>query len=142
MNFKELIACLADEIGYHQVPLNTHAHQVNDLLEGCALHHDLMLHLLRAIYRHNGCHKLIDGVTRTATLDAVAPIRLDVLRSPKTDIDTKRLIDDFCLAVARIFENESALSTNQHGTAKAVVRAKYGEVISIDPYRRRLKSWS
>jgi hypothetical protein len=142
MNFKELIACLADEIGYHQVPLNTRAHQVNELLEGCALHHDLMLHLLRAIYRHNGCHKLIDGVTRTATLDAVAPIRLDVLRSPKTDIDTKRLIDDFCLAVSRIFDNESALSTNQRGTAKEVVPAKYGEVISIDPYRRRLKSWS
>lgn len=142
MNFKELVGCLADEIGYHQVPLNTRAHQVNDLLEGCALHHELMLRLMRAIYRRNGCHKLIDGVTRAATLDAVAPVRLDVLRSPRTDIDTKRLMDDFCLAITRIFDHETALPANQHGTVKAVARAKYGEVISIDPYRRRLKSWS
>lgn len=141
MNFKELVERLADEIGYLQVPLNTRAHQVNNLLEGCALHHELMLRLMRAIYRHNGCHKLVDSVTRAATLDAVAPIRLDVLRSPKTDIDTKRLIDDFCLAITRIFDHESALSTNHHGTEKVAVRAKYGEIISIDPYRRRLKSW-
>ncbi|MBI5613052.1 MAG: hypothetical protein HY942_08335 [Gammaproteobacteria bacterium] len=142
MTFKELTQCLADEIGYHQVPLNSHAHQVNDLLEGCALHHELMQRLMGAIYRNNGCRKLVDGVTRAATLDAVAPIRLDVLRSPRTDIDTKRLMDDFCQAIARIFDNEPAQSAHQQGTAKAVVRAKYGQVISFDPYRRRLKSWS
>ncbi|OGI44619.1 MAG: hypothetical protein A2150_07365 [Candidatus Muproteobacteria bacterium RBG_16_64_11] len=142
MTFKELIQCLADEIGYHQVPLNNRAHQVNDLLEGCALHHELMLRLMGAIYRHNGCRKLADCVTRTVTLDAVAPIRLDVLRSPRTDIDTKRLMDDFCLAITRIFDNDSALSANQNRTAKTVVRAKYGQVIAIDPYRRRLKSWT
>ncbi len=142
MNFKKLVECLADEIGYHQVPLNARAYQVSDLLEGCALHHELMLRLIRAIYRHNGCHKLLDGVTRSATLDAVAPVRLDVLRSPKTDIDTKRLMDDFCLAITRIFDHESMLSASQHGTAKMAARVNHGEVISIDPYRRRLKSWS
>ena len=139
MNFKELIECLADEIGYHQVPLNAHARGVDELFENCALHHELMMRLMRAIHRHNDCRTLTDGVTRVATLGAVAPIRLEVLHSPKTDIDTKRLMDDFCTAVDKAFENEPVQARNP-GAAPAVVQAKRGEVVSLDRYRRRLKS--
>ena len=139
MNFKELIECLADEIGYHQVPINAHARGVDELFENCALHHELMMRLMRAIHRHNDCRALTDVVTRVATLGAIAPIRLEVLHSPKTDIDTKRLMDDFCTAVDKAFENEPARSRDS-GVAPAVVQAKRGEVVSLDRYRRRLKS--
>ncbi len=139
MNFKELIERLADEIGYHQVPLNTGARSVDELFESCALHHELMMRLMRAIHRHNDCRNLTDGVTRVATLGAIAPIRLEVLHSPKTDIDTKRLIDDFCAAVDKAFENESVQARNPR-PAPAAVQTKHGEVISLDHYRRRLKS--
>ena len=139
MNFKELIERLADEIGYHQVPLNARARRIDELLESCALHHELMLRLMRAIHRRNDCHVLTDNVTRVTTLDAIAPIRLEVLHSPKTDIDTKRLMDDFCTAVDMAFDHESVQPLNT--ATPAATRAKRGEVISMDRYRRRLKSF-
>lgn len=140
MNFKELIERLADEIGYHQVPLNARARRIDELFEGCALHHELMLRLMRTIHLRNDCHKLTDSVTRVATLDAIAPIRLEVLHSPKTDIDTKRLMDDFCTAVNKAFDHESAQPLSPHTATPAAAQAKRGEVISMDRYRRRLKS--
>lgn len=139
MNFKELIECLADEIGYHQVPLNARARGVDELFESCALHHELMMRLMRAIHRHNDCRKLTDGVTRAATLAAIAPIRLEVLHSSKTDIDTKRLMDDFCSAVDKAFAHEPVQALNPRNPPTAT-HAKRGEVISLDRYRRRLKS--
>jgi hypothetical protein len=139
VNFKELTEHLADEIGYHQVPLNACARGVDEILESCALHHELMMRLMRAIHRHNDCRKLTDRVTRVATLEAIAPIRLEVLHSPRTDIDTKRLMDDICAAVDKAFEHESV---QVHGPdhAAAATQKKHGEVISLDGYRRRLKS--
>jgi len=138
MNFKELIEHLADEIGYHQVPLNTRAHRIDELFENCALHHELMLRLVRAIHSRNNCRTLTDGVTRVATLDAIAPIRLEVLHSPKTDIDTKRLMDDVCTAVSMAFDHADAQPPGPPSVAPSV-QVKYGEVIPMDRYRRRLK---
>lgn len=139
MNFKELIERLADEIGYHQVPFNTRARGVDELFESCALHHELMVRLVRAIHRHNDCRNLSDTVTRVATLGAIAPIRLEVLHSSKTDIDTKRLMDDFCTAVDNAFEHEIVRSPSVRSMPSGA-EPKHGEVISLDGYRRRLKS--
>ena len=139
MNFKELTEHLADEIGYHQVPLNTRARGVDEIFESCALHHELMMRLMRAIHRNNDCRKLTDAVTRVATLGAIAPIRLEVLHSSRTDIDTKRLMDDFCTAVVKAFEHES-VQTRAPVSAPATAEARRAEVISLDRYRRRVKS--
>ena len=139
MNFKELTEHLADEIGYHQVPLNARARGVDEIFENCALHHELMMRLMRAIHRHNECRKLTDVVTRVATLGAIAPIRLEVLHSSRTDIDTKRLMDDFCTAVVKAFEHEP-VQARESGLAPDTAQTRRSQVISLDRYRRRLKS--
>jgi hypothetical protein len=103
MNFKELVLHLESCIGYHQIPINPTATGTKDLFESCALHHELMTDLMRAIYVENGCCKLTDPVNRRRTHDAVAPIRLQVLRSAKTDVDKFDLIENFCTAIEQAF---------------------------------------
>jgi hypothetical protein len=96
MNFKELVQILEERIGYHQIPINPAATGPKDLFECCALHHELMTELVRAIYDANDCHKLIDPVNRQKTFKALSPIRLKILRSTNTDIDVFHLIENLC----------------------------------------------
>jgi hypothetical protein len=131
MTFIELMERLEYRLGYHQLPLNPHAHGIKDLLEGVPLHPELMTKLVRAIYSGNRCQTLTDPVTHTATLNALAPLRLEALRASSTDIDTRRLIDELCIHLDRIFGTTPGASTKSHESAP-----REAEVISIDRFRR------
>lgn len=106
MNFRELLTQLQDRIGYHQLPVNPAATGPKDLFECCALHHELMTELVQAIYKQNGCRKLTDPVNRRDTFTALAPIRLNVLRSSKTDIDVFQLMESLCTAIDQAFDHD------------------------------------
>ena len=111
MTFKRLLHHLELRLGHHQVPLKGAVCDIKGLFEVCALHHELMMELLRDIYKKNGCQHLNDRVTHGATFEAITPIRVKILRAPNTDIDLFNLIEDFCLAADSFFQVEMATPT-------------------------------
>ena len=139
MNFKELALHLENHIGYHQIPINPAATGTKDLFECCPLHHELMTELMRAIFDENGCHALTDSVSRKRTYNAIAPIRLQVLRSAKTDIDKFHLIESFCGAIEQAFgDYESAAQTNsQQSGTRSKRSTQSAEVIPLEKFRYR-----
>lgn len=139
MNFKELVLHLENHIGSHQIPINPAATGTRDLFEGCPLHHELMTELMRAIFEGNGCRALTDTVGRKQTYQAVAPIRLEVLRSAKTDIDKFHLIESFCGAIEQAFGNveSPAQSQDQQGGYRNKDAARSAEVIPLEKFRYR-----
>jgi hypothetical protein len=137
MNFKELVLHLESCIGYHQIPVNPTATGTKDLFESCALHHELMTDLMRAIYQENGCCKLTDPVSRRRTHDAIVPIRLEVLRSAKTDIDKFDLIENFCTAIEQAFtadDRQPHIANMRQSTKES---ARTAQVIPLAKFRYR-----
>jgi hypothetical protein len=108
MTFIELLRKLEARLGYHQFPLNPAAKSLRDLFECSPLHHELVTRLAQSIFVANGCRRLTDPVARDATLDAVAPIRLQVLQSERTDVDLYRLIEELCATLAAVFGDRVA----------------------------------
>ncbi len=137
MTFNELMQQLEAHLGHHQIPLHPAPAGMHDLFEFCALHHELMIEIAMAIYKRNDCRSLSDRVTRAATFDALAPIRLRVLRSPKTDVDLFNLMEELCRAL------DGAFGTNET-TAKRPAgdpTRQRAPVVSLQQFRaRRLRS--
>ena len=98
MNFKELLSQLEERLGSHQFPVNEAATNIKNIFEGSPLHHDMMTGLARAIYVSNACRRLTDPVNLDKTLQALAPIRQEALRSTATDADLYRVVDDLGVA--------------------------------------------
>lgn len=137
MTFKELLQQLEACLGHHQIPLHAAPAGMHDLFEFCALHHELMTEIAMAIYKQNGCHGLGDEVTRAATFEALSPIRLRILRSPRTDVDLFHLIEELCRAVDAAFGiRESAAKRPDSDPAR-----HRAPVVSLAQFRaRRLRS--
>ena len=137
MNFKELLAQLEERLGYHQFPVNPAATNIKNIFEGGPLHHDMMTGLARAIYVSNACRRLTDPVNLEKTLQALAPIRQEALRSAAADVDLYRLLDELGAALTEIF----AVNTAPGKTSPPPIR-KTAEIIPLAAYRRqrRLKS--
>lgn len=135
MTLIELLRRLEAQLGYVQLPLNPHATSIKDVFESIPLHHDFMKRLVQAIYTANSCTRLHDPVDRAKTFDAVAPLRLEVLRSDRTDIDLYRLTEETCAALDRAF------GPVDPPPARRTRPEVYGRVIQLSGFRRRrLKS--
>jgi hypothetical protein len=137
MTFNELMQRLEAHLGHHQIPLHPAPAGMHDLFEFCALHHELMIEIALAIYKRNDCRALSDSVARTTTFEALAPIRLRVLRSPRTDVDLFNLMEELCRAVDTAFgANETAAKKPAGDPAR-----QRAPVVSLDQFRaRRLRS--
>lgn len=131
MKFIQLVEQLARRVGTHQLPFNTAATQLHGLIESSAVHYELVTRILAAIYARNHCRGLHDQVSLDATFDALAPIRLALLHSPRTDVDTIRLLEDVCVSLTLIFDKKGADAT--------IVKPRPAQLLRIDPNHRRLK---
>jgi hypothetical protein len=134
MTFRELLERLAHRIGHHQVPLNPVATELRGLVDSGAVHYELITQIVTAIYTGNRCRRLADPVTRDATFEALEPIRLAVLRSPKTDVDAYALMDKIGAEVARAF------GVTRHVAPEPDTEppAAGGQLLT---FRRRLRFW-
>lgn len=131
MNFKELLSQLEEHLGAHQFPVNPAATTIKNVFDGSPLHHDMMTGLVRAIYVSNACRRLTDPVSLDNTLQALAPIRQEALRSTTTDVDLYRLLDDLGVALNEIFAD-----TRAPIKVAAPVR-RTAEIIPLSAYRRQ-----
>lgn len=131
MTFLELLRKLEAQLGYHQVPLNPGAKTLKDLFESSPLHHEFTKRLAQSIYSGNRCRRLNDPVERETTFDAVAPLRVEVLRSERTDVDLYRLIEELCVALDRIF---GPLDPSPTARPESPAPA---QIIELAPFRRR-----
>ncbi len=129
MTFHELIALLSKRIGRHQIPLNPAATELRGLIDSGAVHYELVTQIITALYTGNRCRRLKDAVTQDATFEALEPIRLAVLRSPSTDVDTHGLMETICLEVAHAFGAATTASAPD-------VPPAGGEIVR---FRRRLR---
>ncbi|MHB1586604.1 MAG: hypothetical protein ACYCRH_06865 [Acidiferrobacteraceae bacterium] len=134
MTFLQLMQALERRLGYHQLPLNPNARHLRDLFESVALHHDLALRLAHEIYRHNRCQKTGGLVQRGPTLEAIMPVRREVLQACNTDIDVFRFIEAFCEGVERILQPPLL----EHKST-APPPASADNVISFERFRNRLR---
>jgi hypothetical protein len=131
MTFRELIEQLAKRIGQHQVPVNVSASELRGFIDSGAVHYELVTQIVTAIYTGNRCRRLADPVTRDATFEALEPIRLAVLRSPKTDVDAYALMEKVGAEVARIFKSTQPLVSPNTGP-----QTTGGRLVA---FRRRLR---
>jgi hypothetical protein len=131
MIFRELIEQLAKRIGQHQLPINTSATELRGFIDSGAVHYELVTQVVTAIYTGNRCQRLADPVTRDATFESIEPIRLAVLRSPKTDVDTHALIESLFAEVARLFKSNQPDTSPTSGSQAAGGR--------LYAFRRRLR---
>jgi hypothetical protein len=137
MTFLELLKQIEEQLGYHQLPLRPAARTFKDLFESIPLHHDFMKRLVQSIYSSNRCQRLSDPVERDPTFEAIAPLRLEALRSARTDVDLFRLIDELCVCLDGIF---GPVVREAVETPKPETQA---QIIQLAPFRRRkLKSWA
>ena len=131
MNFKELLSQLEERLGSHQFPVNPAATTIKNIFEGSPLHHDTMTGLARAIYVSNACRRLTDPVSLDKTLQALAPIRQEALRSTATDVDLYRVLDDLGAALNEIF-------TDTKAPIKSIAPIRRSaEIILLSAYRRQ-----
>jgi hypothetical protein len=130
MTFLQLMQQLEACLGYHQLPLNPAATAIKDLFESSPLHHDFVKRLTQSIYTANRCRRLSDPVEREATFDAVAPLRLEVLRSERTDVDLFRTVEELCAALESIFGVSASPKLSR-------APARPAQVIDIARFRRR-----
>jgi len=135
MNFKELLQHLEERLGSHHFPVNPIAVGIKDVFASGPLHHDLMVRIVRAIYKDNDCRNLKSAVNAEKTFGAIAPIRQEVLRSATTDVDLYRAIDDLCHALNSIFGLLAPTTPPKPTTTTE--RRTSAEIIQIDPARRR-----
>ena len=132
MNFKELLEQLEERLGYHQFPVNPAATNIKDVFEGSPLHHDMMIRLARAIYVSNACRRLTDPVNLDKTLQALAPIRQEALRSSMADVDLYRVLDELGVALNEIFvESNTSDKSAPSQTRRTAV------IIPLAAYRRQ-----
>lgn len=131
MTFRDLIEQMAMHIGQHQVPVNASATELRGFIDSGAVHYELVTQVVTAIYTGNRCQRLADAVTRDATFESIEPIRMAVLRSPKTDVDAHALMDSMCVEVARIFK-----TTEPFAPPAAASGTTGGRLYA---FRRRLK---
>lgn len=134
MKYLELLQQLEVHLGYHQLPLNSAATGMKDIFESTPLHHEFVRRLVQSIYTGNRCRRLSDSVEREATFEAVAPLRLEILRSERTDVDLYRTLEELCVALELIFGPGASAAPARRSVSPA-------QVIDIAPFRRRrLKS--
>lgn len=103
MNFLQLLQTLEERLGHIHLPLRPRATSIHELFEGCGLHHELMVTLVRAIYTENHCHHIKDKVTVEASLRAIAPIRTAILHADHTDVDTYRFLETLVSHIHIVF---------------------------------------
>jgi hypothetical protein len=132
MTFLELLKKLEAHLGSHQMPLNAAAKTLKNVFETIPLHNDLMKRLVQSIYTGNRCQRLSDPVERAATFEALAPLRLEVIRSERTDVDLYRLIEELCVAL------DGAFGPVVRAVAEEPRRAAEAQVIQLASFRRRL----
>jgi hypothetical protein len=116
MTFCELIEQLSKRLGHHQLPVNPAATELRGFIESSAVHYGLVSQVTIAIYTGNCCRRLTDPVTRDATFESIEPVRLTVLRSPKTDVDAHGLMESMCVEVAHIFNTNQPNDSPEHIT--------------------------
>ena len=135
MTFLQLVTRLAQHVGTHQIPVNPQADRRRGLIDSSALHYVLMSRIVAAIHAANHCRALGDPVQRDATFEALGPIRMELLQTSGTDMETARLLEELSVALAEVFEDEPP------DTPPAGGRRKTGNppLVRLDPRRRRKK---
>jgi hypothetical protein len=132
MNFLELMRTLETRLGYQHLPLNPSAGGIKDIFDSSAVHHELMIKLVRAIFAANRCQRLTDTVTHAATFNALGPLRLETLRSGTTDVCTYQFLEELCRALDGAFADAAMPSraTRPRPTPPTA------SVVSLDAARR------
>lgn len=136
MKFIQLVEQLARHVGAHQLPVNAAAARLHGLIESSAVHYELMTQILAAIYARNHCRGLNDGVDRDASFEALVPIRLALLQSPRTDVDTIRVLEDVCIALVLAFDKKETDVTTM---VKPRQVSQPAQLLRIGRGHRRLK---
>lgn len=142
MKFLELLTQLEKRLGYHQFPINANATEIHEIFESSPVHGQLAIRLARKIYKSNNCKTVNDDITDANTNNALVAIRLEILRAQQTDIDVFTFMHELCHTIKDLIaDSENRL----HEDAPRPIdtgNTQTAQIITLENYRRRIKSWA
>ena len=129
LEYRTLMNELADQVGRQHLPINGEARDINELLEGEAVHSELVRELVQSIYRRNRCNNLSGKVRIETVFNVLGEIRGRLGRQADTDIDQINFLEDLGWAVRNCFPDEDTLNASdtdqeppQQGTVSQLPR--------------------
>lgn len=93
MEFCTYISRLSEALGEAQLPLNPKWSKACEIVDADAVHHDLISHFLRDVYRAGHCSKGTDHVSLHAVLDCLGQLRYELCDGDSPDLDAVRLVE-------------------------------------------------
>lgn len=103
IQYRALMTRLAELVGHHQLPIKPDAADINEILEGDAVHYELVREVVRAIYRSSRCSHLDAEVRAETVFNSLGGIRGRLIAAGDTDIDQVNLIEDLGWASRAVF---------------------------------------
>lgn len=103
MQYRILMTRLAELVGHHQLPIKPDAADINDLLDGDAVHYELIREVVRSIYRASRCSHLDSEVRAETVFNSLGGIRGRLIAAGDTDIDQINLLEDLGWASRAVF---------------------------------------
>ena len=131
-SFRALMQHLEQSLGSCQVPLRPTATGLKDLFESVPLHSEVLRHICKDIYEQNRCRSLDDPIRAAETYAALAPIRLRVLHSARTDIDLFHFVEQLCAKVTQLLGAEEGVESPKAEAASAI-----GQIVRPAAFRKK-----
>lgn len=103
MQYRALMTRLAELVGHHHLPVKPDAADINDLLDGDAVHYELIREVVRSIYRASRCSHLDAEVRAEAVFNSLGGIRGRLIAAGDTDIDQINLLENLGWASRAVF---------------------------------------
>lgn len=103
LEYRRLMTRLADIVGRHQLPINPDAADINDILDGDAVHYDLARQVVRSIYRSGRCGHLDAEVRAETVFNSLGDIRGRLVADSDTDVDQINLLEELGWASRVLF---------------------------------------
>lgn len=115
IEYRELMTRLAEVVGRHQLPINTDAADINEILDGDPVHYELARDVVRSIYRSGRCSHLDAKVRAEAVFNSLGGIRGRLLADHQTDVDQINLLEELGWATRLVFSTTPIEPTRTSG---------------------------
>lgn len=129
MNYREFSIALEHRLGTRYLLVNRAAKEPADLFQSTGVHDQLLMSVLKSIYKSNRCYHIKALIQGDKTLAAIAPFQSKLRDDPRSDIDVVRLVDDLFNAAQGLFAKR--ISRGRAGAIEPERIVKLGAVIEF-----------
>lgn len=111
LTFRALMVEIAHRVGDHHIPVYSGAADIHSFVGTDAVHHDLVVQIIRQIYKANRCGHLDAAVASRPTFAVLGRIRGHLSQCGQSDIDQVNLLDTLGWVVREIFTDHELIAS-------------------------------